>query len=229
MQADDLHRGGELHGLGAALGARAWSALLAAGTPRRYQAGSVLIRQGDPPTHVLALVAGRVMVSSVDADGNELPLAVRGPGEVLGDISVLDEGMRSATVVALDRCQAHVIPGTVFRRFLDEEGRADLVVRHALVRLRENERIRAELAAQRVPQRLALLLLRLADGRDGAAVTLPDISQERLGQMIGASRNAVVSALAELRAAGIVETRRKRLVIEDMTALRAYAGHPPVE
>ncbi len=76
----------------------------------------MLLRQGEPATHVLALVAGRVKIARTSRDGDVLILAIRGPGEILGDISVFGGKDRSASVIAVDRCETRIIPS---ERFLD--------------------------------------------------------------------------------------------------------------
>ncbi|WP_075020776.1 Crp/Fnr family transcriptional regulator [Actinomadura madurae] len=82
---------------------RTWELLVAAGAERRFGAGDVLLRQGDPATHVLLLTAGRVKALMTLPDGQVLLLAVRGPGELLGEIAVLGGGDRSARASASRR------------------------------------------------------------------------------------------------------------------------------
>src|SRR5690349_20017755 len=90
-----------LAGPGAVLPEEAWSEFLARGTVRRYRPGAVLLRQGEPGTYVLALVEGRVMVTRIATGGEELIVAIGDPGEILGDMTMLDQMPRSATVAAL--------------------------------------------------------------------------------------------------------------------------------
>jgi Cyclic nucleotide-binding domain len=82
----------------------AWQELLASGAVRRFEKGEILMRQGEPGRYVFILVAGRVKVARVDADGNELLLAVRGVADIVGELAVLGGEMRSATVTALVPC-----------------------------------------------------------------------------------------------------------------------------
>src|ERR671914_534130 len=107
-----------------------WEQLLAAGVGRRFRRGEVMLRQGDPQSHVLLLMSGRVKVVLALPSG-EILLAVRGPGELLGDIGVLgdqDEG-RSATVIAIDPCVTSVLPAERFRALVRSAGVWEEVLR----------------------------------------------------------------------------------------------------
>jgi len=211
----------QLAGLGGALPAQAWTELMARGTVRRFRAGAVLLRQGTPGTYVLALAEGRVMVSRVSASGEELIVAIGDPGEILGDMTVLDRAPRSATVTALIPCTVHVLSSEQFQVLIRRHDAADAVARHAFARVRAAEQARFEISALPVAQRLACALVRLT--ADGSADGI-GLSQDQLARLIGASRNAVVAALARLRNQGIIATSRRRLVIRDPGALRAISA-----
>lgn len=211
----------QLTGLSAALPARAWAELVASGTVRRYRPGAVLLRQGTRGSYVLALAEGRVMVTRTAFSGEELIVAIRERGEILGDMTVLDQGPRSATVTALCPCTVHVMSSEQFRALIRRHNAADAVAQHAFARVREAEWTRFETSALPVAQRLACALLRLT--ARGCADSI-GLSQEELGRLIGASRNGVVTVLTELRDQGIITTSRRCLIIRDLDALRALAA-----
>lgn len=216
-----------LTGLGAMLPESLWRELLALGPRVNRPAGQVLMHQGDPGDVVFVLVRGRVRISQYEIDGVEMPLAIRRPGEVLGDIAVLGGTARTATVSAVDTCDVHAVSGPLFVGFVSRHTLAQLLLRHSFGRLKEAERYRAELAVLPMYQRLCRTLLRLAepDGEGGAVVEV-GMSQEDLGRMIGAARNTVVGMLARLRDEGVVGTSRQRVVVRDIDALRARATPP---
>lgn len=214
-----------LHGLGGALPTEAWRDLAGAGTPRTYQPGGVLLRQGDPGTHVLILLSGRVKALRDEADGSRLLLAVRGPGEILGEMAVLDETQRSATIIAIDRCVVRVLTGPDFMSRIHHHDLLHHVIRHVLGRLRETEDLRAELARLPVERRLAHLLLRLNElmtTRGGRPARLA-LAQEELARAIGVSRSAVAAELHVWRQAGVVDTARRQVTVRDVGALRRIA------
>lgn len=202
--------------------AEAWKRLLSAGSPHFYEAGAVVLRQGEPATHVLALVAGRVKAIRTSHDGSVLVLGVRGPGEILGDIAVLGDDSRSATVITVDRCETRIIPADRFLLLVQSLGLETQLFRHAMGRIREGEAWRAELAALPAGPRLARALLRLAvPGPDGAADV--GLDQTELGQAAGLSRSTVAAELARLRDLDVIATTRRRIVITDLPRLQTRA------
>ena len=195
--------------------------LRAAGTGRRFAAGEVLLRQGDPPTHVLLLLSGRVKVSLTTPDGQVL-LAVRGPGELLGEMAVLGGDERSATVVAIEPCAAQVLEADRFRRLVRSAGLENELLRRAMRRIREGEAWRAETAALPAGPRVVRALLRLAVPGSGGPVDV-GLGQSEIGQAVGLSRSVVAAELGRLREQGVVRTARRRIVITDPARLRAMA------
>jgi CRP/FNR family cyclic AMP-dependent transcriptional regulator len=206
--------------------AEAWARLVSDGDVRRHVPGAALMRQGEPATHVLLLVAGRVKVVRTSRDGNVLVLAVRGPGEILGDISVLGGEGRSATVIAVDPCETRFIPADRFLVLVRSLGMQTQLLRHAMSRIREGEAWRAEIAALPAGPRLVRTLLRLATPGPAMPVDV-GLDQTEVGQAAGLSRSTVAVELARLRHQGVIATGRRRIVITDLARLRALAdsGH----
>lgn len=218
-----------LEGALAVLDDQARRALVAAGSWRRFQPGEILIRQGSTSRALYVLAHGRVRVVMSTADGDELLVAVLGPGQTVGELSVLDRQPRSATVVALEPVHALRVEGTTFERFL--LARPGLMVGMLRVlsgRLRDADQLRLQLSVAPAEQRLARCLLGLAadHGRIGAAgihIT-PRLSQADLASYVGASREAVNQILRRFRDDGLVATARQSITILDLDALRARAG-----
>jgi CRP/FNR family cyclic AMP-dependent transcriptional regulator len=206
-----------LGGLGGQIPVQAWHALLASGTPRRYVTGEVLVRQGEQGRHVLALNYGLVKVTRLESDGHEMVLAVRGRGEIIGELTYLIDQVRSATVTAVHVCVAYIIPHSSFRRIVEEFTLNGLVLRHLTARLRESEEMRSELASLPPRRRIARMLLRFSLGGE---LTLP---QADLARAVGLSRSAVALELAWLRDHGLVITSRGRVTIMAPSGLRRLA------
>ncbi|MEV4181733.1 Crp/Fnr family transcriptional regulator [Streptosporangium canum] len=194
-----------------------WHSLIESGTPCRYEAGDVLLRQGAQGSHVLVLTFGQVKVIRLEPDGSELLLAVRGADDLLGELAVLDGGERSATVSALTTCLAYAVPAERFHRIVRQFDLHGMLMRRAIRHLREGEDVRADLAGLPAVTLVARTLLRLAMGLE-----VP-LTQSDLAAATGLSRSAVAAELAALRRAKIVATARRRMVIQDLDALRATA------
>ncbi|MER5551344.1 Crp/Fnr family transcriptional regulator [Streptomyces sp. NPDC002793] len=206
---------------------KAWHDLRGQGPTRAFRERSVMLRQGSTGTHLLALTAGLAKVVRREPDGVVTWLAFRGPGDLLGEVSVFHDTPRTAEVVALTPCTAVVLEAERFRRFVEDHGLIMDLMRQALSRLRESDIHRTELLTLPLIVRLARALLRLvelnASGTTSGVVRLTGLSQEEIAQAIGVTRNAVITGLQRLRDAGAVETARRVIVVKDMQLLRNWA------
>lgn len=208
-------------GLGAKIPPAAWHALLVNGSPRRYGIGEVLVRQGEPGQYVLALTSGLVKITRLEPDGYELVLAVRGRGEIIGEITYLGNQERTATVTAISSCLAYLVSGARFRRIVNDFNIGDAVFRHVTARLRESEEIRSELASLTPRRRIARMLLRFSVNEHCV------LSQWDIARAVGLSRSAVAGELAWLRERGLVSTGRGRVTITDLMRLNDLADGQP--
>ena len=198
------------------------------GPPRRYRKGSILFHEGDAPESVIVVRSGRVKVSSFTNDGKEVVLAVREPGELLGELSAIDGEPRSATATAMESVEAAWVPAGVFRSFLaGRPGAAFALLEMMSGKLRDADRKRVEFGAYDTTGRVARRLVEMADRfgettGDGVRITLP-LSQQELAGWTGASREAVSKSLHQLRARGFIETARRGITVLDLVGLRRRA------
>lgn len=200
-------------------------ALLELGRPMEYSPQSALVRQDEPSTHVVILLSGWTKVTRSAANGYEALLALRGPGDIIGEASAFSGRPRSATVTALSEVEAVAIERD---GFLAHVSAFPTIALHLLGltadRTRASDRHRVEQGALGVRERLALLLLDLArthgeEDQEGVRLTTR-LSQHELAGSVGASREAVARLLKNLRERGIVRTSRRELVIVRPDQLR---------
>lgn len=198
------------------------------GTVRRYRRGEALFSEGDIADRVFMLESGWVIVRSAAVNGDDVVLGLRGPGEILGELSVLDGKPRSATAIAVADLEAVVAPAEHLTRTLasDPDANRELLVVIA-DRLREADRRRLEFATKDALGRIATRLLELAErfgehADDGVRIDLP-LHQEDLASWCGASRESTVRAMRTLRRLGIVTTARRAVFIHDDEGLRRAA------
>lgn len=226
-------------GFGGLLSDEQWAHFLKAGNTRRHQAGTTIIHQGDQDSAVFLLVEGTVKVSTVRADGTRTLLALRGPGESLGELSALSGLPRTATVAASGGdCLTRVLSSAQFRILAQDMGLESALWKHTVARQSESESLRAELTALPARQRLAAALLRLASlsGADieGAHTAGPagnghgvmlklGLSQKELGDSIGLSRTSVSTEFTRLRSLGVIRTGRQYIAVLDVGRLRRLA------
>ncbi|GHF97401.1 Crp/Fnr family transcriptional regulator [Streptomyces thermodiastaticus] len=208
------------------LDAPARTALRGAGRVTAYPAREHLLRQHDLTDHLIVIGDGCVKVTSVSAAGYQAVLALRGPGDLIGEQAWLDRGPRSATVTALTPVRALVIPADLFRAAArDHPVITGAVHRMLSARLRDADRHRTAAGADPLASRLAGLLLDLAavHGRRHASgaveIALP-LSQDDIAGLVLGSRRTVSRVLEQWRADGWVSTGRTRLVLDNPDALK---------
>ncbi|MFI1110630.1 Crp/Fnr family transcriptional regulator [Streptomyces physcomitrii] len=203
--------------------------LLELGRPTRYNPRSVLVHQDEPSTHVMVLLAGWTKVTHAAANGYEALLALRGPGDVVGEASAISGRPRSATVTALGRVEAVTIERGRFLGHLAEFPATTFQLLSLVGdRTRASDLRRVEQGALEVRERLALLLLELSrthgvQEKEGMRLTA-GLSQHELAGAVGASREAVARLLKELRERDIVRTSRRGMIIVRPDQLRRIGG-----
>ncbi|WP_311203306.1 Crp/Fnr family transcriptional regulator [Streptomyces gossypii] len=190
---------------------------------------SVLVHQDEPSTHVMIILAGWTKVTHSAANGYEGLLALRGPGDIVGEASAVSGRPRSATVTALGEVEAVTIERSGFLGHLAEFPATALQLLSLIGdRTRASDRRRVEQGALGVRERLSLLLLELSRThgvREAEGVRLTTgLSQHELAGAVGASREAVARLLKELRERDIVRTSRRGLVIARPEQLRRIGG-----
>jgi CRP-like cAMP-binding protein len=199
--------------------------LRAAGVTRSYPRGVALFHERQADARVILIIRGHVKLSAISDDGKEAMLAIRGAGDLIGEMSAIDGEPRSATATALEPVDALVVPADRFEHFLRQNPDvALLIVRLLSRRLRDADRKRLEFAAQDSMGRVAARLVELADrfGVEtdaGVKIDLP-ISQEELAAWTACSREAVTKALHSMRELDWLETGRRAIVVHDLDALR---------
>jgi CRP-like cAMP-binding protein len=189
----------------------------------------ILFHENDPSDHVLLIEQGRVKISCNTPEGRELLLAIRGPGDLVGELAALDHQPRSATVAALERVEGQMIGAARFTQFLEEHPRVAVALLALISRdLRDSDRKRVEFGAFDVAERIVRRLVELAEqygapAETGLSIDLP-LTQEELAGWAGASLRQTADVLRLLRRAGAIDTHRRHVTILDMRALRGPIG-----
>ena len=125
--------------------------LHAAGRRRSYGANTTLFHEGDDAGPVVVLLAGRAKVATIGGAGREAIMAVRGPGDLIGELSAIDGGPRSGTVTTLEPAEALLVPGSAFAGLLERRPRIALVIlRMVAGRLRYADSQQAQFATHDV-------------------------------------------------------------------------------
>lgn len=195
----------------------------------RVPRSAVLMYEGEPGDRVMILLSGRVKVTRMADSGRESLLSICDPGDLLGDLSYVDEEARIGTVTALEQAEVFTVSSTVFRAYVERSPRvAQALVAVLKQRSREMALMQAQFGSSDTMGRVAARLTELADRyghpcERGVEISLP-LSQEELTAWTGASRTSTTDALQTFRELGWIETRRRRVIVRDLEALRARAA-----
>ncbi|MDR1428607.1 MAG: Crp/Fnr family transcriptional regulator [Bifidobacteriaceae bacterium] len=202
--------------------------LLAATTVTRLSRGDVLFHQGDTGDTFYIVATGKLKLGWRAADGRESLIAILGPGEMIGELTLFDPGPRTATAVAVSDTELSTLSHS---QLTAEIGRHPEVATHLLSalahRLRRTNEIIGDLVFCDVPGRVARTILDLASrfgtpqGR--GTYVRHDLTQEELAQLVGASRETVNKALSGFAQRGWIRLEGRALSVLDMERMRRRA------
>lgn len=188
-----------------------------------------ILHAGAAGDDVVLVLAGRVKLLAYGTEGREVVLAIRGPGELIGEMAALGGQRRTATAIAVDDVEAGYLGADELRAFLLDHPDAALVLIRTLVRrLAEADRDRIDLATQDSVGRVAKRLLELAidhgaPADHGTRIEL-SLSQDELASWTGVTRETVSRALRLMRGLGWVATDHRSITVLDPAALRERCG-----
>jgi CRP/FNR family transcriptional regulator, cyclic AMP receptor protein len=185
---------------------------------RSYPRHSFMLRAGEKTDALYIILSGKAKVVIDDGDGREVTLTTIGPSEFFGEMSLIDEKPRSASVEALEPCEILYISKPAFMACLkDNFDAAMLILRNVVGRLREADRKIATLALMDVHGRVARLLMDLA--RDVNGLWVVDTGSEEMARMVGASREMVSRVLKEMRDGGLIRRDKRKIIVLDRASM----------
>jgi CRP-like cAMP-binding protein len=193
----------------------------------RYRAGTVIYHAGQLGDSLYVITRGRVAVSAGGTLGEPLTLAIMGVGDAFGEMALIDPGhVRTATITAIEPVEALVLHQRDFDE-LRQEGSAvnELLVQVLVARVRRLTDQVTELAELTAPTRIYRRLLALGELFDvvDSPGSLP-VSQNQLASMAGVGLRITNRVLSEAKAAGVLDTGRRRVLVLDWPAVRRRAG-----
>ena len=191
--------------------------------------GEILFRGGEPGDRLFVILDGKVKVGIASADGRENLLAVLGPGEMFGELSLFDPGPRTATATALTNAKLTSLGRDRLEAWLTGQPHLASALLQALARrLRRTNEQMGDLVFSDVPGRVAKALLDLGEKfgtptEDGLHV-VHDMTQEELAQLVGASRETVNKALADFGNRGWIRLEPRAVYLLDLPRLTRRAA-----
>ncbi len=194
---------------------------------RSLAAGETVFATGAAGDQMMALLSGTIRISVSSVDGRELLLAIIQPGEVFGELTVLDGKERSADAIAETPCTLAILHRHDVLSFFERNPSAwPKLVDVLCQRLRRTNVVFAEVALLQLPVRLAKAMLRLLDLQTGSAPPQPAMirfSQRELANMVGGTRESVNRCLRSWHRDGIVQMTEGSIIVVNRPALENMA------
>jgi CRP/FNR family cyclic AMP-dependent transcriptional regulator len=189
-------------------------------TRRSLPRSTTVMASGDPTDSLYIVLSGRLKVMMSDAEGKEVILSILTAGEFFGEMGLIDDAPRSASVVSIEPCELLSIAKRDFKKCLAENFEMTQAVMRGLVRrLRDADRKIGSLALLDVYGRVARLLLDMAENVDGEKVVTKRLPKQDIAKMIGASREMVSRVMKDLQMGGYIEVRGSSIVLRDTIML----------
>jgi CRP/FNR family cyclic AMP-dependent transcriptional regulator len=171
---------------------------------------TILIVEGDRTDSLYVLIRGKVKVYLSDDQGKEVILNTLGPGEYFGELALLDEEPRSASVMTQEPTEVAIISKEDFDRCLSENPSIAInLIRVLSQRIRSLTGNVRDLALLDVYGRVTRLLLRLAEGKEGKLVIPQRLTHQEIANMVGASREMVTRIFRDLTSGGYITVTNK--------------------
>jgi len=183
---------------------------------RSHARGETIVEAGDPSQCLYIIISGRAQVVITDGKGRKVILALLRPGDYFGEMSLLDECPRSASVIAREACEILILDKHDLVECLRASPQLALTVARGLAkRLRAADRRIGSLALLDVYGRVAQVLLQEAEDVDGIRVVRGGLSKQDIARMIGASRERVSRIMKDLQTRGYIESRGSSIYLTD--------------
>ncbi len=206
----------------AGLDAAAQEAVTQAAIRRAYDAGQVILLEGEPCAGLYVVESGWLKVIKIGMDGREQVLQTLGPGDTFNAISVFTDAPNQATVTALETSQVWIVRREVLLRMLEEHPElARQVVKDLAGRVMHLVRMVEDLSLRSVEARLARLILESAE--DEMVQRRSWATQAEMAARLGTVPDVVNRALRKLATAGLIRVDRQQIRILDRAQLRVVA------
>jgi len=181
---------------------------------RHHPKNTVIINEGDDSRSFYVIIEGQVKVYLTDENGKEIVLNKQDAGEYFGEVALLDEGLRSASVITTQQSQFAVLNQQAFSECISDNPQISLKIMQGLTqRLRAlSDNVRS-LALMDVYGRVARLLLDEAVEHDSIKVIENKLTQNDIAARVGASSKMVGRIMQDLKKGGYIRKDEKRLVI----------------
>ncbi len=183
---------------------------------KTFAKNTIIINEGDESDSLYVILSGTVKIFLSDEDGKEIILNTQGPNEYFGELALIDDAPRSASVMTLDDCKVSIILKRDFEKFISKNPEICFrLIRGLTKRLRRLTDNVKSLALMDVYGRVARTLIELSEDLDGQMVVQQKLTQRDIANMVGASREMVSRILRDLSTGGYITVDKKHITINE--------------
>jgi CRP/FNR family cyclic AMP-dependent transcriptional regulator len=184
------------------------------GSTRQFPRNAVIITEGDQSDSFYVIEDGRVKVFVSDEQGREFVIRHLGPGEYFGELALIEDSPRTASVMSTEPAKLRVVSKAAFQECLERNPDISWALLRAMAeRMRTLTDTVRDLALLDVYGRVAHTLLKLASEHEGQQIIEPRLTHQEIANMVGASREMVSRIMKDLSTGGYVETRQRKIII----------------
>jgi len=188
--------------------------LASQGIHKRFPKNSILISEGDESDSLYILLDGKVKIYASDNYGKDVVINIQGPGEVFGEIAMIDETPRSASVMAIEPVDVAFLSQVKFENCLLERPQLAVKFLGILVeRIRSLTDVAKNLALKDVYGRVAYTLDKLAEDVDGERIVRIRLTHQDIANMVGSSREMVSRIMKDLTTGEYIESKDKHIIL----------------
>ena len=190
-------------------------ALEGSSTTRAFPKNTVVIHENDPADSLFVIESGKVKVYCSDKNGKEFIMNTLGPGDYFGELALLDDSTRSASVRTVEKSEFRIVMKEDFAGVLeDHPGITQQLISNLAGRVRKLTADVKSLALQDVYGRVANVLMDLAEERGDGTLFIPEkLTQQDIADRVGASREMVARILKDLTIGEYIRFEGRHIVI----------------
>ena len=183
---------------------------------KTFSKNTIIINEGDESDSLYIIQSGMVKVFLSDEDGKEIILNTQSAGEYFGELALIDDAPRSASIMTMEECKVMIILKRDFQNYLEKNPEICYrLVRGLTKRLRRLTDNVKSLALMDVYGRVARTLIELSEEKDGKKIVQQKLTQRDIANMVGASREMVSRILRDLSTGGYITVEKKYITINE--------------
>lgn len=180
----------------------------------KYKKNTVIFNQGDLSRSLFVIIQGRLKVFATDEEGNQTIFAFMNDGDIFGELSLLNEAPRSATVSTVEDCTVLSLDHVIFKDFMNVHPAACWPLFKSLTnRIRTMDETICLLTSRDISGRLIQTLYKLAEENSEGVLVTQKLTHQDFAEMVGSSREMISRTFKDLKEGGYISVEKKQISI----------------